>query len=46
VIFISGPVLNAGGDQAPQPGVILRFPNDPDDMLLSGGLVAYGIPSL
>jgi hypothetical protein len=28
-----------GGDQAPQPRVILRFPNDPNDMLLSGGLV-------
>ena len=28
-----------GGDQAQQPRVILRFPNDPNDLLLSGGLV-------
>ena len=29
----------AGVDPATQPRVILRFPNDPNDMLLSGGLV-------
>jgi hypothetical protein len=28
-----------GADQAAQPRVILRFPSDPNDMLLSGGLV-------
>lgn len=28
-----------GSDQGPRPRVILRFPNDPNDMLLSGGLV-------
>ncbi len=28
-----------GGDQASGPRVILRFPSDPNDMLLSGGLV-------
>ncbi len=27
-----------GGDQATRPRVILRFPTDPNDMLLSGGL--------
>ncbi|HSK10056.1 MAG TPA: M14 family zinc carboxypeptidase [Vicinamibacterales bacterium] len=28
-----------GGAAGPRPRVILRFPSDPDDMLLSGGLV-------
>jgi hypothetical protein len=28
-----------GGDQASRPRVILHFPNDPNDMLLSDGLV-------
>jgi hypothetical protein len=29
----------AGGAELPRPRVILRFPTDPNDMLLSGGLV-------
>ena len=30
-------------DPATQPRVILRFPNNPDDMLLSGGLVGQEV---
>ena len=32
-----------GGDQAQRPRVILRFPTDPNDMLLSGGLVGQQV---
>jgi hypothetical protein len=31
------------GDQTPRPRVILRFPTDPNDMLLSGGLVGQQV---